>query len=105
LLALAAVLLAFSLFFVRGADHVAFAQDVALKSASFPREVVHGKTLPLTLTFKTKHPLDADDWVFIHVESPGAKSCRMVADRLPSPAPTPWGYGGVGPAGGAPGRG
>ncbi len=72
---------------------VAFAQDVELSGASVTREVVPGGTLVLRLRFHPHHPLDADDWVFVHVEAEagGSHACRMVQDLLPSPPPTRWG--------------
>jgi hypothetical protein len=90
-----AVLLAFALaLFMPGSSRrLLFAQDVELLSASMSREVTPGGTLNLKLRFKPKHALDADDWVFVHVESlsGAANPCRMVQDVLPKLPPTRWG--------------
>jgi arabinofuranosyltransferase len=90
-----AVLLAIALvLFMPGhSRRLLFAQDVELLSASMSREVVPGGTLNLKLRFKPTHPLDADDWVFVHVESlsGAANPCRMVQDVLPTIPPTRWG--------------
>ncbi len=80
--------------FMPGASRrLLFAQDVELLSASMSREVVPGGTLAFKLRFKPKHPLDADDWVFVHVESMSgaANPCRMVQDVMPALPPTRWG--------------
>lgn len=77
----------------RTGDRIAFQQDVELTSVTVAREVAPGGALPLTLRFKAHHALDADDWVFVHVESEGGgpNQCRLVMDGLPSPVPTLWG--------------
>jgi len=84
----------FGLNFLRGASkRILFAQDVQVVSVTLPHEVVPGGSLPLTFRFKPEHPLDADDWVFVHVENDSGQTnpCRMVQDLLPSTPPTKWG--------------
>ncbi|MGO9714039.1 MAG: hypothetical protein ACLQBL_34610 [Polyangiaceae bacterium] len=73
-------------------DHVRLAQDVEVAGATVSREVTPGGKIALTLRLKAAHPLDADDWVFVHVESESGDShaCRFTSDRLPSPPPTQW---------------
>jgi arabinofuranosyltransferase len=78
---------------VSGGGRVLFAQDVELTRATVTREVVPGATAMLTLHFHARHPLDADDWVFVHVESQGGAldDFRVVRDAAPDVAPTRWG--------------
>ena len=73
-------------------DHVRLAQDVEVAGATVAREVTPGGKLALTLRFTAKHPLDADDWVFVHLESESGDShaCRLTNDQLPNPPPTRW---------------
>jgi len=85
------VLVAFAAFValvvLRAGHRIAFEQDVELTSVTVAREVAPNGTLPVTLRFHATHPLDADDWVFIHVESEGGgpNQCRLVQDLIPVP--------------------
>ncbi|HEY8038484.1 MAG TPA: hypothetical protein VIF15_01770, partial [Polyangiaceae bacterium] len=69
-----------------------FAQDLELTSSTVTREVVPGDTATLTLRFHARHPLPADDWVFVHVESDsgGLDSYRKVSDAAPDLPATRW---------------
>jgi hypothetical protein len=71
---------------------VLFAQDVELIAAKATREVAPGGKASLSLRFHAKHPLSADDWVFIHVEGEtgGTEAFRRVLDKPPSVPATKW---------------
>ena len=90
LVALVALVL---LFVARTGSRILFEQDLELTSVSVAREVVPGGQLPLTFHFHAKHALDADDWIFVHIESEsgGPNQCRLVHDLVPTPRPTQWG--------------
>jgi hypothetical protein len=78
---------------VTGSGRVLLAQDVELTGAEVTREVTPGGTGSLTLHLHAKHPLQADDWVFVHVESEGGgvDDFRLVRDGAPEVPPTKWG--------------
>jgi arabinofuranosyltransferase len=92
LLTLAGVIFAsLVLMTVFAGNRIRLAQDVELAGATITREVTPGGKLGITLRFAAKHPLDADDWVFVHVESESGDShCRLTNDQLPNPPPTAW---------------
>ena len=87
------VLALVALVVLRVPNRIVLEQDVELTSVTTPAEVAPGGTMPLTLRFHARHPLRADDWVFIHVEASTnvGTQCRMVHDLMPNPRPTQWG--------------
>jgi hypothetical protein len=72
---------------------VRFAQGLVLESATMAREVTAGGTLTLTLRYRAERALDADYWIFVHVEAEagGVDAARHSGDAAPPTPATGWG--------------
>jgi hypothetical protein len=73
---------------------VLFAEDVELTSAEITREVVPGGSATLTLHLHVHHAIQADEWVFVHVnadpDTGGGNPVEGSLDRRPDVLASQW---------------
>ena len=72
-------------------DSVDLDMGVEFLGMEAPAEVAAGTRMPIDLYYRFEEPLGEDYWIFTHVELPGERFRRLVADAAPGTA----GEGGI----------